>query len=166
MKFDVIIIGGGKSGMAKATELQKAGRKCAVVSKGRSLYGPETDEYTKAGGCLLMGDEVTGYTLSGNTLKEVFTKNLQEVSLQAPEFYLATGKFFAGGLVANMDSLYEPIFGLDVKYEQDRSKWFAEHFADEQPFMKFGVVTSENGCALRGGNEIVNLFPIGEIKAE
>ena len=165
MKFDVVVIGGGHCGMQMATSLQKEGKKCVVISKGRSLYGLDDNAFKAAGGRLLMGDEVCGYTLAGGRVKEVFTKNLGEVGLQAEVFYLATGKFFAGGLVADMEKVYEPIFGLDTVYEQDPGKWFGEKFSDSQPFMEFGVATSKEGCAIVKGQEITNLFPIGEIKA-
>ena len=166
MKFDAIIIGGGHCGMAKATELQKSGLKCAVISKGRSIYGPESSEFRANGGIVLMGDEVASVDYEGGKVKDIHTVNLGEVALEAEKFFLATGKFFGGGLVADMDRVYEPVFGLDVIYEEDRSKWFSEKFADPQPFLDFGVKLGEGGCAVKSGEPVVNLFPLGEIIAK
>lgn len=165
MRFDVIVIGGGRSGMAKATELASGGRKVAVVCKGRSLYGFNPSAFEAAGGVLLMDTVVSGSIADGR-VTAVFTEKLGSTPLEAAEFYLATGKFFAGGLEADMDRMYEPVFGLDVMYEEDRAKWFSEEFAAPQPFMDFGVVVSPEGCALKGGVPVVNLFPIGEILAK
>jgi len=163
MKFDAIIIGAGPAGMAKATELQKQGRECAIVAKGRSLYGYEPEEFLKAGGTILMGDYVIKADIVGSKVVSITTANLGEVTLEASEYYLATGKYFAGGLTAGYDKISEPIFGLDVDYEPERSKWFDKDFAAHQNFMDFGVKLSPDGCAMIDGQAITNLFPIGEI---
>lgn len=166
MKFDAIIIGGGHTGMAKAIELQQSGLKCAVLSKGRSIYGTDDAPFKKLGGVMFMGDEVVSAEFADGAVKSVHTEKLGEVALEADKFFLATGKFFAGGLVADMDKVYEPIFGIDVQYDEDRSKWFSEKFADPQPFMDFGVKLGTDGCALKDGAPVANLFPIGEIIAK
>lgn len=165
MKFDVIIIGGGRSGMAKATELQKGGAQCAVICKGRSLYGFDPSEFQKNGGVLLMDEVISGEIVDGKVVA-LHTAKLSDEPLTADRYFLATGKFLAGGLTSDMNGVYEPLFGLDVKYEKDPEKWFSARFTDEQPFMKFGVVTDADGCALKNSEKIVNLFPIGEIIAE
>ena len=166
MKFDVIIIGGGRSGMAKAVSLQKEGRSCAVICKGRSLYGFEPEEFISLGGRLLM-DEVVSSDVEAGSVKSVRTLNLgPDVELCADTFYLATGKFLSGGLKSDMEKVYEPLFGLDVQYDADCEKWSDPDFAAMQPFMSFGVKVDESGCALKGGEKNVNLFPIGEVLAK
>lgn len=166
MRFDAVIIGGGHTGMAKAVELQKSGLRCVIISKGRSVYGFDPKEFEELGGTVLMGDEIINVNWGEGKVLSVNTENLQEVALEADRFFLATGKYFGGGLVADMDKVFEPVFGLDVIYEQDRSKWFSPRFADPQPFLDFGVKLSESGCAMKDGVEIVNLFPLGEIIAK
>ena len=166
MKYDAIIIGGGHAGMSKAVELQKQGLNCLVINKGVSLYGFDPDEFESLGGTVLKSDEVVSATIQGDEVKSVFTANLEATALEAERFFLATGKFFAGGLKSDMDGIYEPLFGLDVEYDKDSSRWFADKFSDDQPFMHFHVKTDACGNALKDGKSIKNLFPIGDITAE
>ena len=166
MRYDAIVIGAGPSGMGIATSLQKQGKECCVITTGRSVYGYDATEFKSYGGTVLMGDEIVGSQLEGHRVKAVFSKNLgKEEPLQADEFYLATGKFLSGGLKADMHSVYEPVFGIDVLYDPDRNKWFSEKFNDHQPFMDFGVKVTQDGCALLDGEPINNLFPVGDIIA-
>ena len=164
MKFDVIIIGGGFSGMIAATVLQQAGLRCAVVAEGLSLSDAPRDDFRLAGGTLLAGDTVTGGEFEGELLKGIHTKKLEGVLLEASQFVLATGKYFSRGLIADMDGIREPIFGLDVEYDSDRTKWVDPDFAARQRFLDFGLRT-EGGLAVRGGTVIRNLRPVGEILA-
>ncbi len=164
MKFDVVVIGGGLAGMTAATALQQGGLKCAVVAEGLSLSGASREAYTAAGGTLLAGDRVTGGTIENGRLVSIRTEKLGDVTLEARAFILATGKFFSRGIVADMQKVYEPIFGLDVQYDADRSTWFSPSFAAPQRFLEFGVI-AEDGCAVRNGVKIENLFPAGEVLA-
>ena len=164
MKFDVVVIGGGLAGMTAATALQQGGLKCAVVAEGLSLSGASREAYTAAGGTLLAGDRVTGGTIENGRLVSIRTEKLGDVTLEARAFILATGKFFSRGIVADMQKVYEPIFGLDVQYDADRSTWFSPSFAAPQRFLEFGVI-AEDGCAVRDGVRIENLFPAGEVLA-
>ncbi len=164
MKFDVVVIGGGLAGMTAATALQQGGLKCAVVAEGLSLSGASREAYTAAGGTLLAGDRVTGGTIENGRLVSIRTEKLGDVTLEARAFILATGKFFSRGIIADMQKVYEPIFGLDVQYDADRSTWFSPSFAAPQRFLEFGVI-AEDGCAVRDGVKIENLFPAGEVLA-
>lgn len=164
MKFDAVIIGGGLAGMTAATALQQGGLKCAVVAEGLSLSGASREAYTAAGGTLLAGDRVTGGTIENGRLVSIRTEKLGDVTLEARAFILATGKFFSRGIIADMQKVYEPIFGLDVQYDADRSTWFSPSFAAPQRFLEFGVI-AEDGCAVRNGVKIENLFPAGEVLA-
>lgn len=164
MKFDSIIIGGTPQGFAKAVQLANSGKKTALVSNGRSLGGFDPKEFEKAGGVLFMDRAVASEIVDGK-VQAVYTQKLGSSPLKADEFYLASGRFFEGGLVADMDRMYEPVFGIDTRYEQDRSLWFSENFADPQPFMDYGVLC-QGGCAIKDGQKIVNLFPLGEIIAK
>lgn len=165
MKFDVVVIGGGLAGMTAATALQQGGLKCAVVAEGLSLSGASREAYTAAGGTLLAGDRVTGGMIENGRLVSIRTEKLGDVTLEARAFILATGKFFSRGIVADMQKVYEPGAAVgDVQYDADRSTWFSPSFAAPQRFLEFGVI-AEDGCAVRDGVKIENLFPAGEVLA-
>ena len=149
--------------MAKALQLQKAGKNCAVFSKGRSLYGYNGEEFREMGGTVFMGDGVVRATIENGLVKAIYSENFGSIPLEADNYFLATGKFFAGGLRADMEHIYEPIFGLDVEYLKNREEWFNRDFAAHQPFLDFGVKTDAEGHAIKDGQSIKNLYPIGEI---
>ena len=52
MKFDILIIGAGASGMYVADALQKAGKRTAVIGSGRSINEVEVGPYERLGGTL------------------------------------------------------------------------------------------------------------------
>lgn len=163
MRFDIVIIGGGLAGMTAATALQKAGRKCAVVAEGLSLHEAPRSGFISMGGTLFAGDSVIGGEWDGNTLRCVFTRNLEGTRLEADHFILATGKFFSRGLISTMGKVFEPVFGCDVLYEPDRDKWVNPDFFSAQPFETFGVMTDDAGHVLMGGAPAANLYAAGEI---
>ena len=165
MKFDIIIIGAGISGMSVASALQAAGRKTAVIGAGRSIHEVEVAPYERLGGTLLLGDSVKEGVFEGDRLCAVRTVNLGSYLLEADCFVIATGKFLGRGLVADMDSVYEPLFGLDVEYEADRSRWFDPRFDAPQPFLRFGVRTDERQRPSIGGRTVENLYACGELLA-
>lgn len=163
MKFDVVIIGGGLAGVTAATALQESGLRCVIVSEGLSLNMTPITAFRAAGGTLLNGDRVTGGTFGPDgKLLSVSTEKLGDCTLEARFFVLATGKYFSRGIVADMDKVYEPVFGLDVIFDPDRSRWFGNSFADPQPFLEFGLAI-QDGCALKGGVMVPNIFPAGEV---
>ncbi len=164
MKFDVIIIGGGLAGVTAATALQKSGLRCAMIAEGLSLSEAPRDEFRQEGGSILAGDRVCSGRFDGNRLVSIRTEKLGDLDLSADSFVLASGKYFSCGIVADMDRLYEPVFGLDVKYDSDRSHWFNPSFGASQPFLDFGIECID-GCAVKDGVKIENLFPAGEVLA-
>lgn len=164
MRFDVVIIGGGLAGTTAATALQQAGLRCVLVSGGLSLNEVSHAAFRTAGGIVLAGDNVTGGIIEDGRLLRVRTEKLGTEPLEADHFILATGKYFSRGIVADMDRIYEPLFGLDVDFDADRTTWFAPSFGARQRFLDFGVSCS-GGCALKDGRKIANLHPAGEVLA-
>lgn len=166
MRFDVVIIGGGLSGTAAGVSLLQQGLCCCIIGGGLSLHETARAEYIRLGGTFLPGD----YAISGEfgpdgCLKAVRTACLGETILEADHFILATGRFVSRGLISTMDSISEPIFGADVKFDPCRDHWYNADFNAHQPFEDFGVMTDESLHVMIGGSPVPNLYAVGEILA-
>ena len=149
-----------------------AGKKVCVVSEGLSLSAVSYDSpysrlaaLQKHGATILRGDRAVSAKIEAGRVKEIRTRNL-DLPLEADEYILATGKFFSRGLLSDKDHIWEPVFGADVEYDQDRTKWFDPDFEAPQPFMKFGVKTDAEGRVIVGGRTIVNLTAVEGIRNE
>lgn len=174
MKYDVVVIGGGESGCKAALSAASEGRKVCLITEGLTLKSLQPEFSHKpyamlaallpAGVAVMRGDKVLGGRWEGMHLAEVFTAN--GVTLQAGEFILATGRFFSGGLAADMDRIYEPVFGADVCALPGRSRWYDPDIRKPQPFESFGVKTTEDGYILIDGKAADNVKAVGKILAK
>ena len=210
MKYDAVIIGGGRSGCAEALRRASDGQKVCLVAAGLTLHSlepglkgkpySELHSLTKAGIAVLRGDIVEavlweatasdpvrgsaahpsqpggwappsnvaeGGTPPGGSASQrtavISVKTANGITLEAAEFVLATGRFFSRGLVADMEGVREPVFGADVDFPEDRTKWFDPDFFAPQPFESFGVKTDKAGRILKGGKPVENVFAVGKI---
>ena len=178
MRYDAVVIGGGRSGCAEALRRASDGQKVCLVAAGLTLHSLEPElkgkpyaelhALTKAGIAVLRGDIVEKVQwsaceaiASGRRVRTVRTAN--GITLEAAEFVLATGRFFSRGLVADMEEVREPLFGADVDFPADRSKWFNPDFFAPQPFESFGVKTDKAGRILKGGKPVENVYAVGKI---
>lgn len=121
------------------------------------------DLFIRLGGEFLPGDTVSKGVIEGHRLKKVYTVNLGDMPLEADNFVISTGSFFGHGLVATMDRIYEPIFGLDLNINGGRTEWYEKDFYSPQPYMNFGVVTDELFRPSRKGETIENLYATGAL---
>lgn len=119
--------------------------------------------YQLLGGSILMGDEAVKAHIYENRIHSIVTRNLDSHYLEASHFILATGGYFSKGLVSNPFQIYEPVFGLDVEYAEDRNTWYNPAFAEDQPYMGYGVKTDGKLHAVKDGQPIDNLFVVGSI---
>ena len=210
MRYDAVVIGGGRSGCAEALRRASDGQKVCLVAAGLTLHSLEPElkgkpyaelhALTKAGIAVLRGDTVElvrweatasnpvrgsaahpsqpdgwappsnvaegGTPLGGSTSQRtaaLSVKTANGITLEAAEFVLATGRFFSRGLVADMEGVREPLFGADVDFPADRSKWFDPDFFAPQPFESFGVKTDKAGKILKDGKPVENVYAVGKI---
>lgn len=165
MKFDVIVIGGGLAGMKAAGLLIAKGKKVAVITEGHSIHNVSYKEFQSADGTLLMGDCVVSSEVKDGKVLSVTTEKISDIPFEADYFILATGKYFGGGIKADMDHVWEPLFGCDIEADEDRSTWFDWDFSKKQKFLDFGIKVDQDFRALSKGNAFENLYACGEILA-
>ncbi|MCR5003182.1 MAG: FAD-binding protein [Bacteroidales bacterium] len=165
MNFDVIIIGGGLAGMKAADILISKGRKVAVITEGHSIHNVSYKDFQNAGGTLLMGDSVASADVKDGKVLSITTANISDIPFTADNFILATGKYFGGGIKADMNHIWEPLFGCDIESDEDRNTWFDWDFDKKQRFLDFGVKVDDKGRVLSKGTPFENLYACGEILA-
>lgn len=121
--------------------------------------------FQRLGGVYMLGDSVTGGVVRDGRLCSVTTANHGDMELSAEEFILASGSFFSHGLIASQDLVYEPILGLDVVADAQRSEWYDKDLYAHQPYMGYGVVTDEKLRCSKDGQTIENLYAVGSVLA-
>lgn len=121
--------------------------------------------FQRLGGTYLLGDSVTGGVFDNNRLISVRTINHGDMEFEADNFILATGSFFSHGIMANQDSIYEPIFGLDIVADKHRSEWYNKDLYAHQPYMSYGVDTDNKLHCIKDGITIENLYAAGSLLA-
>ena len=119
--------------------------------------------YDAAGGVFLKGDEVTGADVLSGRVSAVVTANLGDERLYADDFVLAPGSFYARGLMAGPDGVYEPVLGLDVIADEDRGLWYDRDFFRKQNFIGYGVRTDESFRVSLGGVTLANMYAAGSV---
>ncbi len=90
-------------------------------------------------------------------------------SYSADRYILATGRFIGGGLKADGEKVFEPIFDLPLFQPSSREDWFRNSFFSDQPhpIHESGVLTDASLQPVDGdGNTILeNLWAAGSILA-
>lgn len=126
--------------------------------------------FEQLGGRFLLGDRVRRAILLDNQVHHVHTTLLDDDALKAAHYVLCTGSFMSGGLVANYEQVYEPLFGLDLEGLGGASvrgclSWTTEDVFAPQPYMYLGVRVNAQLQALKDGEEISNLYVAGSLLA-
>ena len=114
-----------------------------------------------AGGTYMLGDTAVRCEMQGDRIAALYTNNHGDIAFEAKDYILATGSYFSQGLVASMEGVCEPLFGLDVACAADRGAWYDRDFFAAQPFETFGVRTDDALHGLREGRPVENLRVIG-----
>lgn len=115
------------------------------------------------GGTFLNGDKVVGGNIEDNTLVNIVTERLDNTLIEATNYVIATGSFMSRGLVADYEKVYEPILGLDVDHDAQRTQWTRDNVWDAQPYMEYGVSTNTQLQAIKDGRVMSNVYAAGQI---
>ena len=121
-------------------------------------------EFESAGGRFFLGDTVVNatYDEDGN-VDSISTVNFGDIIVHADHFILATGSFFSKGLIATPQKVYEPIFGIDVTYQEKRGEWFNTDFWKKQNYISFGAKVNSDLNVSIDGRTVSNLYAIGSL---
>lgn len=117
--------------------------------------------FQQLGGVYMLGDTAVRYEADGGRITALYTADHGDIAFTADDYVLATGSYFSQGLVAEMNGVREPLFGLDVAYAADRGAWYDRDLFAAQPFELFGVKCDEQLRGLRDGRAVENLYVIG-----
>lgn len=115
------------------------------------------------GGFFFRSDTVKNGKIEGGKVASVETENLEDETLYADNYVLCSGSFQSRGLMSNYDSIYEPVFGLDVEAAKNRADWHEDYVFDAQPYMSFGVKTDEKLHPFLNGKPVQNLYAAGSV---
>jgi len=119
--------------------------------------------FLKSGGTYMLGDSIRKADFEEGRIARVYSFNHGDIPFTAKNFVLATGSYFSQGLIATSEKIYEPVFGLDVSYSQNRNDWYDPKMFEKQEYQSYGVRTDKSFRAKRNGNIIDNLYAAGAI---
>jgi glycerol-3-phosphate dehydrogenase subunit B len=116
----------------------------------------------------LLGHSVSKTILHGKRCEgiEVSHPPLSQ-SYSADRFILATGRFISGGLKADEEKIFEPLFNLPVLQPESRANWFANSFFDGHPIHQAGILADSyfQPTDERGEQALRNVWIAGSILA-
>ena len=116
----------------------------------------------------LLGHSVSKAILNGRRCEgiEVSHPPLSQ-SYSAERFILATGRFIGGGLKADEEKIYEPLFNLPVAQPKSREDWFKKSFFNSHPIHQAGILTDSSFRPVdqQGEQILENVWIAGSILA-
>jgi glycerol-3-phosphate dehydrogenase subunit B len=137
---------------------------------GMRIFNRFKEWLIQMGATFLMGYSVSKATLKGKRCEgiEVLHPPLT-ISYSADCYILATGRFIGGGLMADMEKVFEPIFNLPVYQPKSREDWFRNHFFDSpsHPIHQAGILVDSSFRPIdeRGDPILENVWVGGSILA-
>ena len=116
-----------------------------------------------------------GYSVSKATLRgkrcegiEVFRPPVI-TSYSADRYILATGRFIGGGLKADDEKIFEPIFNLPLSQPQSREGWFRNSFFSDlpHPIHQVGILINSSFQPVNESGDLIleNVWVAGSILA-
>jgi glycerol-3-phosphate dehydrogenase subunit B len=119
----------------------------------------------------LLGNSISKAILKGNRCEGVHVLNPPvSNSYSADRYILATGRFVGGGLVADQEKIFEPIFNLPVAQPKSREDWFRKSFFNDSPHSvhQAGILTDSSLRPIdeKGESVLENVWVAGSILAD
>jgi glycerol-3-phosphate dehydrogenase subunit B len=111
---------------------------------GMRIFNRFKEWLIKKGVTFLLGYSVSKASTKGKKCEgiEVFHPPIT-ISYSADRYILATGRFIGGGLKANNETIFEPIFNLPLSQPPLREDWFRNSFFGDlpHPIYQAGILT-------------------------
>jgi len=138
---------------------------------GIRIFNRYKEWLTQRGVTFLLGNSISKAILKGNRCEGVHVLNPPVSNLYSADRYiLATGRFVGGGLVADEEKIFEPIFNLPVAQPKSREEWFRKSFFDDSyhPVHQAGISTDSSFRPTGGEGEVLleNVWVAGSILAD
>jgi glycerol-3-phosphate dehydrogenase subunit B len=137
---------------------------------GMRIFNRFKEWLIQKGVSFLLGYPVSKAVLKGKRCERIEVFHPPVVtSYSADRYILATGRFIGGGLKADDEKIFEPIFNIPLLQPPSREDWFRNSFFNDlpHPIHEAGIVTDAFfQPADVGGNTILeNLWAAGSILA-
>jgi glycerol-3-phosphate dehydrogenase subunit B len=137
---------------------------------GMRIFNRFKEWLIQKGALFLLGYSVSKATLKGKRCIGIeVTHPPGTTSYSADRYILATGRFMGGGLYANMEKIFEPIFNLPVHQPRSRENWFEKSFFTDlsHTIHQAGILIESSFCPTdeRGNQILENVWVVGSILA-
>ena len=135
---------------------------------GRRIFNRFRAWLIQKGVTFLMGQPVSKVSVKGTRCEGVYVLNPPVSTFYSGDrFILATGRFMGGGLVADQENIFEPIFNLPVTQPESRDGWFKRLFSEDHPIHHIGIETDASLRPVDGKGTLLleNAWVAGSILA-
>jgi glycerol-3-phosphate dehydrogenase subunit B len=123
---------------------------------GMRIFNRFKAKLIQKGATFLLGFPVSKVVLNRNQCEKIEIFHPPVInSYSADRFILATGRFISGGLMADRESISEPLFQLPVFHRGAQEEWFGKFFFNQHPIHTSGILTDSS---LRPVNEAGKLI--------
>ncbi|GKX43209.1 anaerobic glycerol-3-phosphate dehydrogenase subunit B [Pectobacterium carotovorum subsp. carotovorum] len=129
---------------------------------GLRLHQALSQRFRQLGGMVMPGDRAVRASLSPQEIA-IHSLHHRDIPLRAKHAVLASGSFFSNGLVTQFDRVTEPVFGLDVRFADQREGWSQQDVFAPQPYLQFGAIVDERLHPRIEGETVNNLYAIGAV---
>ena len=138
---------------------------------GMRIFNRFKEWLIQRGVTFLLGHPVSKAILKGKRCEGIHVLNPPIFnSYSADRYILATGRFIGGGLVADEEKIFEPIFNLPVAQPESREEWFGKSFFDDlsHPVHQAGILTDSSFRPVDEKGELLleNVWVAGSILAD
>jgi len=137
---------------------------------GMRIFNRFKERLISKGVTFLLGYSVSKATLKGKKCERIEVLHPPVIaSYSADRYILATGRFIGGGLKANDEKIFEPIFNLPLFQPESREGWFRNSFFSDSPhpIHQAGILTNSSFQPIDGTGDLIleNLWVAGTILA-